>query len=314
MESSQNLQLIRRPLSFSIIGAILLLIGLAAAIVGPIEFSAFALFTKGGRFHYDGFTFGSFMFGNISWQIIGYYAIAMLCIPLGYAHLRPRRWARLIMISLLWCFLIVGIPLMVIFFLMLTVKDLSLLLSLLIIIALGAAYLLLPALLIRFYKSQNVSDVFKTLDKNSYWIERLPGPILTLGTLIIFDFFILHVPLFFNGIFPFFGKWLSGIRGYIALDISIVSLGFLVWGVLRRRVWSWWGSLLYFATITLSVTMSLFKSSLSDMLSPMRFAPTEMRLLEGIPLQGIHFIPFVAIPLLITILLLIRAKRHFIQS
>ena len=36
----------------------------------------FYLFSEGGRFHYEGFGFGSFMFGNIASQIVGYYLIA----------------------------------------------------------------------------------------------------------------------------------------------------------------------------------------------------------------------------------------------
>ena len=109
----------------AVIGALLLLVGVAAAVLGPVEVYCFYLFSEGGRFHYEGFGFGSLMFGVIAWQIIGYYAIALLFIPLGYGHVRPRRWARVLMLSLLYCGLIVGVPLMVVFLLMLSVKDLS---------------------------------------------------------------------------------------------------------------------------------------------------------------------------------------------
>ena len=74
------------------IGALLLLIGIAAALLGPAEMYCFYLFSEGGRFHYEGFGFGSFMFGNIACQIIGYYVIAAVFIPLGYGHVRMRRW------------------------------------------------------------------------------------------------------------------------------------------------------------------------------------------------------------------------------
>jgi hypothetical protein len=58
---------------------------------GPLEMYCFYLFSEGGHFYYEGFGFGSFMFGNIASQIIGYCLIAAVCVPLGYGHLATRR-------------------------------------------------------------------------------------------------------------------------------------------------------------------------------------------------------------------------------
>ena len=64
------------------------------AFIGPLEMYCFYLFSEGGRFHYEGFGFGSFMFANIAAQIVGYYLIALVAIPLGYGHVKRLRWAR----------------------------------------------------------------------------------------------------------------------------------------------------------------------------------------------------------------------------
>ena len=107
------------------IGLALLLGGLFAALLGPVELYCFYLFAEGGRFHYEGFNFGSLMFGNIAIQIVGYYIIAAIGITLGYGHLRFRPWARTITLTLLWDWLILGLPLTIILFLiLLTAKDL----------------------------------------------------------------------------------------------------------------------------------------------------------------------------------------------
>ena len=50
--------------------------------------------TKEAGVGHEGFGFGSFLFANIAVQVGGYYVIAMLLIPLGYGHVRVRRWAR----------------------------------------------------------------------------------------------------------------------------------------------------------------------------------------------------------------------------
>lgn len=70
----------------TIIGVLLLLGGVAIGLLGPVEMYSFYLFSEGGRFHYQGFGFGSFMFDNIASQIIGYYLIAVIHMP-GLHHM-----------------------------------------------------------------------------------------------------------------------------------------------------------------------------------------------------------------------------------
>jgi hypothetical protein len=301
-----------RTLVLAIIGILLLSIGAVAAFLGPTEMYCFYLFSEGGRFHYEGFGFGSFMFGNIAAQIVGYYLIAILAIPLGYGHLKLRRWARILSVTLLWFWLIVGVPLIVVaFFMLVTAKDLSLAAGVAAIILLGLSYFAVPGLLIRFYQSRNVRATFETKDPNSYWLEKLPLPVLVLGALYVFYIMVLHVPIFFNGIFPFFGVFFFGLEGIFLLDISILGLVGLIWGTLRLRPWAWWGALLYFGLLTFSTIFTFARASYLDILSRMKFPPTEMEPLQRPPFQGFHFAILMGIPLLITLGVIIFSKRHF---
>ena len=61
----------RRPL-LALVGILLLATGIVIGFFGPLEMYCFYMFSEGGRFHYEGFGFGSFVFGNIAAQIIGY--------------------------------------------------------------------------------------------------------------------------------------------------------------------------------------------------------------------------------------------------
>ena len=85
--NTSNLAHTDRTRVIAVIGVLLLLSGIAVGFLGPLEMYCFYLYSEGGRFHYEGFGFGSFMFGNIASQIVGYYLIAALFIPLGYGHL-----------------------------------------------------------------------------------------------------------------------------------------------------------------------------------------------------------------------------------
>lgn len=295
-----------------VIGILLLLIGIAAAFLGPAETYCFYLFSEGGRFHYQGFGFGSFMFGSIACQIIGYYLIAIVFIPLGYGHLKTRRWARTLSLTSLWFWLVVGVPLIpVSLFLLFSVKELSPASALIIVIFLGLSYLVFPWLLIWFYQSKDVRLTFEAKDPKSYWIEELPLPILVLCSLFLFYAIALHIPIFFKGIFPLFGVLLFDLQGILLIDISIIWLVCLIWGTLRLKIWAWWGSLLYFGLMTFSVILTLSMLSLSDILSQMNFPPTEMEALQGLPFQGFHFAVLIGIPLLFTLGLIIYSRRYF---
>ena len=301
----------RRPV-LTVIGILLLLVGIAAAFLGPVEMYCFYLFSEGGRFHYEGFGFGSFMFGNIACQIIGYYTIAILCVPLGYGHLKMRRWVRTLSLTLLWFWLVVGMPLIIVLFLILvTAKDLSLAAVLIAVVLLALSYLAAPGLFIQFYRGRNVRLTFENQDPQSYWIEKLPIPVLVLCSLYAFYSIVLHIPIFFNGVFPLFGIFLSEIQGILLLDVSIVYLVFLIWGTLRLRTWSWWGSLIYFGLATFSSILTLVQSSYSDILAAMDFPAKEIEFLQNVPIQGSHLAAFIGVPLLLTVGAIILSKRHF---
>ncbi len=85
------------------------------------------------------------MFGNIAAQIAGYYLIAALLIPLGYGHLKPRRWVGPLTQALLWAWLVVGGASSVLAaFILFASKDLSLPATLMMLVFLGVSYLVAP--------------------------------------------------------------------------------------------------------------------------------------------------------------------------
>jgi hypothetical protein len=289
-----------------------MLVGLGAAFLAPAEVYSFYLFAEGGRFHYEGFGFGSLVFGLIAGQIIGYYLLAAIFIPLGYGHLRRRRWARKLALAVLWFWVIVGVPLLFVFMVfLLGFKEMSVALVLLALIGLGLAYLVVPGLLIWFYRSRDVRLSFERHDPRSYRIERIPVPVLVLGMLLLFYTVLLHIPLFFNGIFPLFGQWVLGLPGILLLTVSILLLAGLAWGTFRQEGWAWWGALIFLVLMGISAIWTLAQSSLDDILTGMRFPPTEMEILQGLPLRGLHFAPLIGIPLLLSVGWLILSRRHF---
>ena len=301
-----------RRLLLTTIGILLLLLGIGAALLGPVEMYCFYLFSEGGRFHYEGFGFGSFMFGNLASQIIGYYLIAMVAIPLGYGHLKVRRWVRTLSLALLRFWLVIGLPSTVVLLVTLFMsKDLPLGAIATAAVVLALSYVLVPWLLIRFYGSRNVRLTFEARDPDTCWVEGMPIPILALSALYLFYAVVLHIPIFFNGLFPFFGCFLTGLQGISVLDVSILLLICLAGGTLKQKGWAWWGALLTFGLLACSTILTFSKIGYVELLLALAFPPIEIGWLDGIPLEGFHLAVFFGLPLLGTLVMLMLAKRHF---
>jgi hypothetical protein len=301
-----------RILVLRLCGTVLLLVGLLAAFLGPVEMFCFYLFSEGGAFHYEGFRFGSFVFGNIAAQIMGYYFIAAFLIPIGYGTIRLRNWARHLTLAAFRFWVVAGLPLIVAFFFVLvSSKELALPAVVLAGILLVASYLVLPGLAIRFYNHPDTRLAFGTQGASRTWLEAIPVPVLGLSTVFLFFIVVLHVHIFFNGMFPLFGTWMSGLEGIVLIDISIMLLLVTLWGTVRVRRWAWWGALVYFCLMTVSYLLTLVVSSWEEILLALNPPAFEVEILQGIPLQGYHFAILAGIPFLLTIGLIVRSRPHF---
>ncbi len=304
-----------RTIWLRLIGGLLLCIGIGAAFLGPVELYCFYLFSEGGRFHYDGFGFGSFMFGNLTCQIMGYYLIAVLCIPLGYGHITIRRWARPLSIAVLWWWLVVGMPLTPVFlFVLFASKTLTSVMGWLIVGLAALIYFVMPWAMVRFYRSRDVVLTFEQKNPHPYKIEKLPMPVMVLSLLFTFYVIVLHIPILFNGVFPYFGVLGSGLKSIIILDFLIWSIVLLIGGILKQRIWAWWGALIDLVTLITSSTLTFVKVEWADLLAKMNFPPTEMDILRGLRLDGWHFAIFFGLPLILTLGILIGSKRYFVKD
>ena len=128
---------------------------------------------------------------------------------------------------------------------------------------------------------------------------------------MIFFTLALHVPLLFSGVYPFFGRYLFDLGGTALLDLSILLLALLAWGVFRRKLWAWWGSVIYFGLMILSSGITFLTTSKEAILEGMRFAPLELDIMHNVPFQSYHLVFVFTLPLFITLMILVFSKPHF---
>ena len=295
-----------------LIGVGLTLVGLVCAALGPAELYCFYFFVQGGRYHYPGFQFGSFMFAFLAIQIVGYYGIAAVCLPLGYGHLKMRRWARNLALAGLGFWLVAGLPLVLVFLAVLVTSKAPSVYEVAAAAGLMAfLYPVLPVGLIRFYRSPAVHAVLSELDPEPGWSGRLPVRLWTLCLLFAFWAVVLHLGILLRGAFPVFGELWMDLRGILCIDAAWLLLVGLIWGVWQRRKWAWWGGLQYFTLATVSTVWTLARWDWLDLLAQLQFAPTEVEALDGIPAAGWHLAAFVGLPLVGTLAAILFARGCF---
>lgn len=293
------------------IGVLLLLAGLFLLILAPLEIVTLSYFAEGGRFEYEGFRVGGLMFGNIIAQIFGYYLLAAVAIPLGYAHLRLYLWARGLAETLLYVWLVLGLPLTIVATaILLASKELPTSAFPALILAFLLLYPVLPLILLRFYRGRAVKEIFSLSGHGRDWTERLPRRVQVTGSLLIFFILALHFPMLFIGIFPLFGRYLFGFQALIALDIAVILLVGLTWGYFGRRMWAWWGAVVYLVFMITSTTITFLTVEPLAIFRGMGLSGLEWEIVQNVPLEGIHLVFLFVLPLVVTLVVLVTTRRQ----
>ncbi len=286
-----------RSILIRAIGCIMLCAGAFLVVLGPLEIICFPMFWTGGRFHYEGFGFGSFMFGVIAAQIIAYPAAGALLLLLGRSHIRLKRWGRKLSLSLLWAWLAAGTPIMAAAAIIAAgTKDLTPASAAFSAALLVLVWPLIPILLIRFYGGNNAVKTFESRDEKTYWTDRLSMPALTLCALCALCMLMLIICVFFGGLFPLFGFILTSLQGFAAICACCALFALLIWGLLRRQQWAWYGAAAFLSLLLVSTIITYSLHSYQDILAVLPFAKTETEALAKLPLQRIHIALIMSFP------------------
>jgi len=171
---------------------------------------------------------------------------------LGVGTLRARRWARTIGLVTSWMWLLSGVfaVLMMVFILpkmvaamsaaagpgnegigAVTVGCLSFFLILI--------YLVLPGILVLFYRGPNVRATFAAKDPSLPWTDRVPAPVLALTLLLAFAAMSALLGISY-GVLPVFGAILTGAPAILGFLVLAALCAALAWGVYHRRPAAWW--------------------------------------------------------------------------
>ncbi len=307
------------PLFLKGIGVALLLVGILAAFYAPLELFVYYMFSEGGQFYYDGFGMGSLWFGTLTVLNLGYYVIAAICLPLGIGHIKLRRWSLTLTRLYLWFWLGAGILLFAHFVLLAPTifkvgGSQAPVVSQLIIFGMAALtfLILLPLLGLWFYGTTTVRAVFTGHDPKLYWTERTPFPLLVLLLLDLAMIVVIHIAIFFQGIFPWFGQILLLRSSAYFMAFCVLALIFMIYGIIGLKKWAWWGSMLLFSLLTISGVLSFAGYHFYDLMLLLNPPVYELGLLDKMVfLYDLPVVGLFVFPLLCALGLSVYSRRYF---
>jgi len=309
------------PLFLKIIGCALLCAGLVAVYYGPLEIYVFYLFSEGGQFSYDGFRVGSFWFAALATMNSGYYVIAALCLPAGIGHLGLRRWTLPLTRLYLWFWFGAGALLTANgFFLLPSLLRLEVeratLLTRLTVGGLAALLLLvaLPVCALWFYRRKEVVAAFTAREPHPGWMENYPFPLQALLLLLAIVILVLHLSMFYQAIFPLFGRIQLGRPSAYPIALCVLGAVVLIYGVARLKRWAWWGCLAYFGLLALTSAMTFPRYRFYDIILMMDLPAYEMQFLDkATALHDLQLAGLLVTPLLVALGLAAAARRYLAQ-
>jgi hypothetical protein len=179
------------------------------------------------------------------------------------------------------------------------------------ILGLLLVYPVLPLVLIWFYRSRGVGRALDTAHATSNWISATPLRVRVATSLIVLLAVVLHFPLLLGGLFPLFGVMISGLHGVLLIDMSIVTIAALAWGVARRYRWAWWGAVVLLGLLTGSSTVTFLANPPHEIIELVPLAPREIEAVSAIPMQGYQLACFVGIVPAATLIATVVARREF---
>jgi hypothetical protein len=196
-------------------------------------------------------------------NIVIYGLLACYFFAVGVGSIRKRRWARALslVVSSMWLAVgIVAVGVVTTLLPKLTTifpPSQTTWIVTMMFVVIGTVYVLLPLVLVLFYRSPHVKATCEARDPVPRWTDRVPLPILALVIAMAFAAASVIITLSY-GIVPLFGVILTGAPAVIVLLAFAGLCAFLAVQLFRMKRSAWWTSVLFvvFGVVNAVVTFS----------------------------------------------------------
>lgn len=220
--------------------------------------------------------------------VLFYAVLAVAFIWLGIGSIKCRRWARALMLVLSWSWLVVGVISVAAFAFvmprMLASQPDAPTIWIGMAIAgviLGIVFLVMPGVLVLFYRGRHVRATCETRDPVARWTDACPLPVLGAALwLVVGSLSMLSMPLGFKSVLPFFGALIAGpVAGLVFVVLGLAWI-WLAMGFYRLKSAAWWGALILIVIFGASTAVSFTRVDLMDLYRQMGYPEKQIEMMK----------------------------------
>jgi hypothetical protein len=309
-----------------VFGVFQIILGLLAALMIPlVALGAFvSRFGPGGTMRP-----GQFFSG-----VATYAFLAAVLLALGIGSVQMKRWARALTLVTAWYWMIMGALVTVLLTAVLPVITRGALAQMkqggaispspemsagimaviltLIIVFMAFFLVLVPIAFVIFYSRRDVAETCRRRDPVERWTDRTPLPVL--GASVVFFTGALYLLLtgMTMPMFPFFGRYLTGIAGSLCFIIMAAIDVYLAIALYRLQSSGWWIAVFATAIRLVSIALTYARADLMQAYSKMGMSDAQLQMLNSSPmLRGHVFLWWGLISMLAFFGYLLWLKRYF---
>jgi len=309
-----------------IFGVFQIILGLLAALMIPLMALGAFVSRLGPA---GGMRPGQFFSG-----VASYVFIAAALLALGIGSVQMKRWARALTLVTSWYWLVMGALATVLLTAVLPVFMKGALAQMkqgganspspelsagimavfltLIIVVMAFFLVLVPIAFVIFYSRKDVAETCLRRDPVERWTDRTPLPVL--GASVVFFTGALYLLL--TGItmpmFPFFGRYLTGIAGSLCLIVVAAIDAYLAVALYRLQASGWWIAVFTAAIRLISVALTYARADLMQAYSKMGMTDAQLQVLNSNPmLRGHVLLWWGLLSMLLFFGYLLWLKRYF---
>ena len=299
-------------------GILVILIGFVCALFVPLMFFGQAMSAKT--------TGGAPNFRMIIPGAVTYVVLAVSFIWLGIGSIMARRWARALLLILAWGWLLMGVFMVgfMTFFLSKMfgqlpaggqpMPDGARVVALVVAVGiLSVMFVILPGLLVLFYRSRHVKATCDARDPVVRWTDACPLPVLALSLFLVFGVVsMIPMLLVYHGVMPFFGMLLSGVPGTALILAMIAVWGYCARATYRCETTGWWVLLISFGVLMASSILTVARVDLMEMYRMMGYPEQQIEQMKRYSFfTGKYLLLFMAISPLPFLGYLLYVKKYF---
>ena len=258
--------------------------------------------------------------------LVIYGALAVAFVWLGIGSIMTRRWARALLLILAWIWLLTGVFMIVGMAIILpmafarmpnggqSLPEGARVVAM--IVALGfmtVAFVILPGLLVLFYRSRHVKATCEARDPVVRWTDACPLPVLALSLLLGFGALsMLPMLLVYHGVMPFFGRLVSGVPGTTLVLVMLALWCYCAWATYKLKLAGWWIILISFGVFMVSALVTYARVDLMEMYRLMGYPEKQIEQIQKFNfLKGNNLAWLMAVNMVSLFGYLLYVKRYF---